>query len=612
MTELMVPTGHRSTARVVEAFSAVAGAMIAERSLDDVLHLVVDQITRLVGVRRGTIYVGDEESGRFQGRVGQDSRHHATDAAVRRLTMGLAGDRFTREILATRRPLVIAHAETDERLFPYMVKAFRVRSIMGVPMILRGRVIGIFTLDDEDRRHVFTDAERDIASAFAELSAVAVAQSRRTAELRESLAAQAKQNQQLRHAAAIDARLTELVVGGASLRDVAQGITELTGKPCAVHDAEHNLLVSASPPDGEPVVPRLLEPAVREHPPVREALARATGRQSVIVEPAPAVGLLWRCLVAPIVVRELRYGTLVLLEHRGRFSGQDAVVSRRAATVLALGLSAERRAAAAETDARATLLAQLVTGSADPVVATRRAEAVGLDPDSRRHLCLLAPVDAAGTLPDARRVTDVLEANGGRQTVACTVPDGVLVAVSAEGRTATDLLVHALPQLQPAGRIRAVVSSEFTGIRAFARAHDEVRDVVACVARFDGGGAPSVLSAERLGSARFFLRGMNRSDADDLIERVLGPVVTSEHADQLITTAEAWFALTRSIRRTAEWLGVHENTVRNRLERLEQLSGLAVRADADAQVDVRLALLVLRMRGTLGHLPDPWERASTG
>ncbi|MFR9805569.1 GAF domain-containing protein [Pseudonocardia sp. RS010] len=101
--------------------------------------------------------------------MGQDSRHHATDAAVRELTMGLTGDRFTQEILASRKPLIVAHAEAEERLFRYMVRAHNVRSMMGVPMVLRGRVIGIFTLDDETSC-TCSRTLKDIASAFADYS----------------------------------------------------------------------------------------------------------------------------------------------------------------------------------------------------------------------------------------------------------------------------------------------------------------------------------------------------------------------------------------------------------------------------------------------------------
>jgi DNA-binding PucR family transcriptional regulator len=44
-------------------------------------------------------------------------------------------------------------------------------------------------------------------------------------------------------------------------------------------------------------------------------------------------------------------------------------------------------------------------------------------------------------------------------------------------------------------------------------------------------------------------------------------------------------------------LGVHENTVRKRLARVQDLTGLDVAADAGDQLSVQTALLVLRLEG---------------
>jgi DNA-binding PucR family transcriptional regulator len=55
-----------------------------------------------------------------------------------------------------------------------------------------------------------------------------------------------------------------------------------------------------------------------------------------------------------------------------------------------------------------------------------------------------------------------------------------------------------------------------------------------------------------------------------------------------------------SIRRCALELGVHENTIRYRLARIEELTGLSVTHDPDAQLGARLSLLVLMIQGSLG------------
>jgi hypothetical protein len=54
-----------------------------------------------------------------------------------------------------------------------------------------------------------------------------------------------------------------------------------------------------------------------------------------------------------------------------------------------------------------------------------------------------------------------------------------------------------------------------------------------------------------------------------------------------------------SIRRCAARLGVHENTIRYRLARVEELTGLPVTHDPDAQLRARLSMLVLMLQGRL-------------
>ena len=57
---------------------------------------------------------------------------------------------------------------------------------------------------------------------------------------------------------------------------------------------------------------------------------------------------------------------------------------------------------------------------------------------------------------------------------------------------------------------------------------------------------------------------------------------------------------------------MHENTIRYRLSRIEELTGLAVTHDPDAQLRARLSLLVLLLQGRLpAAVQAPPARSST-
>jgi purine catabolism regulator len=82
-------------------------------------------------------------------------------------------------------------------------------------------------------------------------------------------------------------------------------------------------------------------------------------------------------------------------------------------------------------------------------------------------------------------------------------------------------------------------------------------------------------------------------------EQTVGELVLENSKADLLTTLCSFFDNMGSIRGSAAALEVHENTIRYRLSRIEELTGLAVMHDPDAQLRARLSLLVLLLQGRL-------------
>jgi DNA-binding PucR family transcriptional regulator len=82
-------------------------------------------------------------------------------------------------------------------------------------------------------------------------------------------------------------------------------------------------------------------------------------------------------------------------------------------------------------------------------------------------------------------------------------------------------------------------------------------------------------------------------------DSTFGELVRDPSKKDLLGTLGCFFDSMGSIRRCAERLGVHENTIRYRLARIEELTGLGVTHDPDAALGARLALLVLMLQGRL-------------
>jgi sugar diacid utilization regulator len=593
----------------VRAFGTVAEALGKANDLDTLLHLIAKQASKLANARRCSVYLRDRESDLFHGQVGYPEEM-VEDAEIKRLVAGVPADRFTQEIVESRRPVVVNNALDDPRPIRSTMRAWNIRSILGVPMVLRGQVIGIVFLDNDGESRAFSPVDCELASTFADLAAVAISQARMTAELRASVDLAARQNRLLRRAAATDERLSRLVLEGGDLREIAVAVAELTRKPTSIHDAQHRRLAMAAPPGlDEEVVPRLLEPPFREDPLVLDALDRISGTRGGIVGPLPAAGLPQRFLVAAVTVRDEDWGHLVVMEYGCRFGALDMHIARSAATNIALELAAERRAARAEWDARASLAADLIHGNSQGAPLGRRAHYLGVDPLATRVLCLLfADPSSDEPLPSAADVSMTLAAGpGDRGVLATEVPEGVAVLLelstqlpTMEGIGAVRAQVErALAELG-GGRVFGAISTRCSEPADYVRAYDEARQVMRCRNRLCPERGPLVLTADDLGPGRLVLASAEREDAARFAHDALGPLLSDdEGAHDLLFTLQVFFEHGRSVRRSARALGVHENTIRYRLTRIEDRTGLGVAHSSDDQLTAQLALLVLRLEGAL-------------
>lgn len=597
--------------RALTAFShvaAAAGGGAAE--IEDLLHVVAAEVSALVGVERCSIHLRDEPAGVFRGRVAQ-AGDVCLDHKIKRSLAGIPADGITLEMLETRRPVIIANAAQDPRTVKSTVRFWKIRSVMAVPMTHGDEVVGVIFLDDVDRTHRFSEEDAEVASIFGTLAAAVVVHAQQRADLRGRLDAAQRQLRSLRRSAAVDERLSDLVLEGRTLQDLLQGLADLLGKPCAVFDTGGGRVAAAQPSDSDAdgVAPRLLASEFAQRPQVRQALEANEGSRAFLVGPLPAAGVLHRHVVAPVLLGDELWGRLVVMEHKRRFTGGDMLTLRRAATMIALQVSTERKAVEADWNAGASLAAELLGGCSDLALVRRRADRLGVRLDAPRLVMLVGsrhgdPAD----VPDFRAVTAAFRRHAPELTVHVTpVADAVaaLVELPADAAperyvlAARETLAGVLRMLRPSGRLVAGISAVHADREGYRAAYQEARQVVDCIRRFSPAGGPAMFTADELGAGRVFLATSDGRLLAEFAEDTFGSLVDDPSKADLLTTLCSFFDNMASIRRSAACLALHENTIRYRLSRIEELTGLAVTHDPDAQLRARLSLLVLLLQGRL-------------
>ncbi|MGH2938035.1 MAG: GAF domain-containing protein [Solirubrobacterales bacterium] len=611
---------------VVAAFCRIADAFDPLGDIDTAARLVARSAAQLTASTRCCVYLRDGESELFRGRVvfgeatGEEER-------VRRLVCGTAADRFTREIISSLRPVLIADARHDPRPVRAAMIDWGVQSVLGVPMLDGEDVVGIIFLDNTGLPREYSAAEQAIAADFGRFAGVALSHALKAQGLRQAKLAAEQQIQSLKRARALDERLTQALVDARGVNEIAAAVTALTDRECAIYDDALQRVGTGGRPDSPVETLRALDRLAGDLPEMREILDGAMAR-TAIIDAIPAERMTHRVLVSSVLNGGRVVGCVALLETGGRFSLADAAAARRTAMAVGIDFAARRRGRAELAHAREVLVRDLIGGTSDPGRARARADYVGLSLDRGTVVAFLKRRAGGGPPLTSEALDAAFVAQGiDHWEGATTAEAGGIVVIAptpeADSRQAAIAAVRSRVnevalRLAADGEVLVALSGICSDPPGFRLAFEESRQVLHCLEELGSGGSlVSSLAADDLGPARLFLGASDRSAARRFCADVLGPLddVGDPKAVDLLLTADTYYTCGRSVRRTAARLGVHGNTVRYRLARIKQLTGRDLLGDPTGEVDFFVALLLLGLERRvprdivvrLGAIPDPDE-----
>jgi GAF domain-containing protein len=169
----------RSNLMQLAYFNEVGGALTASLDLEQVLQIIMEAVTSLIGVERASIFLIDEASDDLVLEYSADVREMIRLSAP---WPGIAG------WIATHDASVIANdVRSDPRFLPDIdaITQFDTRSIMGAPLKLDDRVIGVIEVLNK-MEGPFTKKDRDLLVDFSKWAAIALHNARLYWELDEA------------------------------------------------------------------------------------------------------------------------------------------------------------------------------------------------------------------------------------------------------------------------------------------------------------------------------------------------------------------------------------------------------------------------------------------
>src|SRR3954454_2308986 len=149
----------------------VTDAALAHLGLDERLHELLDRIAEILGSDTAAFLLLDEAAGERVAKAPKGIEEEVEQGVRIPLGRGFAG-----RIAASRHPAIIEGVDHAEIYNP-ILREKGIRSLLGVPLLVEGRVIGVLHVGTLTPR-IFTAADRDLLQLVADRAALGIEHAR--------------------------------------------------------------------------------------------------------------------------------------------------------------------------------------------------------------------------------------------------------------------------------------------------------------------------------------------------------------------------------------------------------------------------------------------------
>jgi PAS domain S-box-containing protein len=164
------------------ALAGIGQVVNSSLKLDDVLRIVMDTIVRLTGAERGFLMLRNNK-GDLTINIARNLEQETlddTELAISRTVVN--------RVINQGQPVLTTNAQEDPRFDSQeSVITLNLRSILCVPLIVKGELTGVIYADNRVRTGLFTRSDLELLSAFANQAAVAIENARLFESVRETL-----------------------------------------------------------------------------------------------------------------------------------------------------------------------------------------------------------------------------------------------------------------------------------------------------------------------------------------------------------------------------------------------------------------------------------------
>jgi signal transduction histidine kinase len=176
--------------RQLAALNDVGSVITSVLDLDEVLQLIMEKAVEITQAEAGSLLLVDESTGELVFQVNLGPGKSELEGVRLPPGTGIVG-----QVAEEAAPLIIDDVEEDERWFSGVDEkiGFVTRSILCVPLVARGKVIGVIELINRSDGRKFSLEDQSVLSAFAVNAAVSIENARLFTTTDQALAARVEE-----------------------------------------------------------------------------------------------------------------------------------------------------------------------------------------------------------------------------------------------------------------------------------------------------------------------------------------------------------------------------------------------------------------------------------
>jgi sugar diacid utilization regulator/GAF domain-containing protein len=582
------------------AVSESAQDLSSRLELSDLLQAIVVRARNLLGSHLAWLSIYDPAISEFKAMAADGALSQGVARMTAGRNLGVAG-----LVMSTRMPFATPNYLHDTRFThdPALDDTFRaegIAALVGVPLIWDQQVIGLLFV--ADRYHRTHDALNvSILSTLATHGAVAIRNARAFEEAGVALHNAETARAELEHhtrniqaAAEAHEQLTSLLAKGASLSVLCESVAGLLGGSLLIVDEASHVISRAVSPGYEGTAAASYAPHGPQSNAIWQALnlSRREGRSTIAYRTEGEI-----CRVIAVIGGNDVLGAILLFRHSELDELSIRTFERSASIIGVVLLSQERIEAAKSRDASA-LLHNMVSFRQDaPALMRDRAERLGVNLMQPMSLMLVETDDL-----EAGYIMRRLRTGTPLPSVLFDEIDGAIAVLCSTTKAAevTQAFI-ALATREFGIGFRGVMSKPVRAVEEMPALYATLRRALSVLQRLGVKG--HILGQNEMALYSVLFETHDRVSLDAFLRATIGNLIAQDEkrGSEMLSTLLCYFDQNQNAKETAQKLGLHVNTVRQRLATIEEIVGHWGNATRALEIHVALRMWHL---GSPASLPS--------